>query len=309
MNELVPVDGRWQTLKSLALKSVRSPHSIRAYDSALEDFKAWHEGTAEKAPLFSKAAVNAYRSSLEAEGKSSSTINVRLSAIRKLVSEASDNGLIDPQFANGISHIKGVPRRGTRLGNWLNRDQAEQLLNAPDPKTLSGKRDRALLGVLIGCGLRRSEACALTMEHIQQREGRWVIVDLVGKGQRVRSVAMPNWCKSTVDRWTHAAFISSGQVFRPLNKAGRITGSRFEGEKAIWRCVQKHAVAIGIPELAPHDLRRTYSKLAYAGRAALDQIQLSLGHASIQTTERYLGTQQDLSDAPCDHLGLRIQAA
>lgn len=57
--------------------------------------------------------------------------------------------------------------------------------------------------------------------------------------------------------------------------------------------------------IAPHDLRRTFAKLAHQGRAALEQIQISLGHASIQTTERYLGVEQDLLDAPCDHLGIR----
>lgn len=67
-----------------------------------------------------------------------------------------------------------------------------------------------------------------------------------------------------------------------------------------------HGAAIGVPKLAPHDLRRTFAKLAHKGSAALEQIQLSLGHASIQTTERYLGVRQDLADAPCDHLGLKI---
>jgi integrase/recombinase XerD len=308
MNELIPFDDRWQTLKSLALKSVRSLHSIRAYDTALEDFRAWHEGTEEKAPLFSKAAVNAYRASLEAEGKSSSTINQRLSAIRKLVSEAADNGLIDPQFANGISHIKGVPRHGTRLGNWLNRDQAEQLLNAPDSNTLAGKRDRALLAVLIGCGLRRSEACSLTIEHIQQREGRWVIVDLMGKGNRVRSVAMQDWTKARIDHWTEAAGIHTGYVFRPVDQMDQVAGERIESSTSLWNWVKRYGALIGVPELAPHDLRRTTAKLARRGGAGLEQIQISLGHASIQTTERYLGTHQDLVDAPCDHLGLEVAA-
>ena len=63
---------------------------------------------------------------------------------------------------------------------------------------------------------------------------------------------------------------------------------------------------IGVADIAPHDLRRTFAKLAHKGRAALEQIQLSLGHASIQTTERYLGVRQDLADAPCDRLGLKL---
>ena len=72
---------------------------------------------------------------------------------------------------------------------------------------------------------------------------------------------------------------------------------------ASWRST---GIAVDVPQLAPHDLRTTFAKLAHKGRAALEQIQLSLGHASIQTTERYLGVQQDLTDAPCDHLGLRL---
>jgi integrase len=70
--------------------------------------------------------------------------------------------------------------------------------------------------------------------------------------------------------------------------------------------VVKYGAKIGVPKLAPHDLRRTFAKLAHKGQAALEQIQLSLGHASIQTTERYLGVSQDLTDAPCDHLGIRL---
>ncbi len=58
--------------------------------------------------------------------------------------------------------------------------------------------------------------------------------------------------------------------------------------------------------IAPHDLRRTFAELAHKGGSPIDQIQLFLGHDSIQTTEKYLGVEQDLTDAPCDHLGLRI---
>jgi integrase len=92
-----------------------------------------------------------------------------------------------PNQPAGIAKVKGASQRGVRMGNWLDRRQAERLINAPDTTILAGRRDRALFSVLIGCGLRRSEAAALTFIHIQQREGRWVIVDLVGKHGRIRS--------------------------------------------------------------------------------------------------------------------------
>lgn len=77
-------------------------------------------------------------------------------------------------------------------------------------------------------------------------------------------------------------------------------------EQALYILVSYYARKLGLGKIAPHDLRRTYAKLAHKGGAGLDQIQLSLGHSSIQTTERYLGIDQDLTDAPCDRLGLRL---
>jgi integrase len=159
--------------------------------------------------------------------------------------------------------------------------------------------------VLVGCGLRRKEATALTHEHIQLRDARWVIVDLTGKGGRVRTVPMPNWAKKAIDTWITAAGIDNGLIFRSINKSGLVNGNSMTA-RSIFEVVRMYGSRIGVPNLAPHDLRRTFAKLAHKGRAALEQIQLSLGHASVTTTERYLGVRQDLTDAPCDHLGLAV---
>ncbi|MBZ5626845.1 MAG: tyrosine-type recombinase/integrase [Acidobacteriia bacterium] len=307
MGELIKFEpDRWDALKRLALEAVRSPHSRRSYSTGLDEWRRWYESAPEpRPPFFSKACVNSFRAALEARGLSSSSTNVRLTAIRRLAAEAVDNGLIAPELAAGIARVKSAARLGTRMGNWLSKQQAEDLIAAPDQSTLTGKRDRAILGVLIGCGLRRSEAAALTLQGIQQREGRWVIIDLLGKHGRVRSVAMPGWVKGLIDVWVEAARIQSGVVFRPVNRGGKLAGDRLQ-PNALWVAVQKYCHVVNIPGLAPHDLRRTYAKLAHKGQAALEQIQISLGHASIATTERYLGVRQDLTDAPCDHLGLRV---
>lgn len=288
----------------LVLDGLTSDHSRRAYGRALTDFLTWHQ--AQGRPMLSKATVQAYKVQLQREGLAPSTINLRLSAVRKLAQEAADNGLMDPVLAQGIARVKGVKTAGVRTGNWLTREQAQALLNAPDTATLKGLRDRAILAVLIGCGLRRSEAAALTVEHVQQREGRWVIVDLVGKGNRVRTVPMPSWSKAALDEWLEAAGITSGRVFRRIHRGGYVNGDRMT-DQAIADVVRVYGRAIGADHLAAHDLRRTFAKLAHKGGAGLDQIQLSLGHASIRTTERYLGVEQDLTDAPCDHLGLRLE--
>ncbi|MEO8130877.1 MAG: site-specific integrase [Bryobacteraceae bacterium] len=78
--------------------------------------------------------------------------------------------------------------------------------------------------------------------------------------------------------------------------------------QSIFETVKQYTAGIGLPDIAPHDLRRTFAKLAHKGKAAMEQIQICLGHASIQTTERYLGIQQDFQDSPVDRLGLKLSA-
>jgi site-specific recombinase XerD len=283
------------------LDAVDSEHTRRAYARALNDFLSWYAMSG--ARELNKPTVQRYAAELRARGVSASSVNQRLSAIRKLAGEAADNGAMNETTANGIARVKGVRAEGTRAGNWLSREQAQTLLDAPDARTLKGLRDRALLAVLIGCGLRRQEAALLTLAHIQAREGRAVLVDLVGKRNKVRSVPMPQFAKRAVDAWTRAAHIAGGRVFRSVNKAGQVGGDSMTAQ-AIRDAVRQYADALGLGTIAPHDLRRTFAKLAHKGGSGLDQIQLSLGHASIKTTEKYLGVAQNLHDAPCDRLGL-----
>lgn len=303
-----PRSGIAQVL-GLVLDGLSSDNSRRAYRHALLDFMGWYERQGR--PGLARATVQRYKAALLESELAASTINQRLCAIRALAREAADNGALDPALAGGIARVRGVSQHGRRTGNWLNKERAQQLLDAPDISTLKGLRDRALLAVLLGCGLRRSEAAALTFVDIQQREGRWVVVDLVGKGNRVRTVPMPSWAKAAIDAWAQQAGIAdgyldrmnTGRVFRSVHRHGALDGESMTAQ-AIADVVKEYAERCGLKGLAAHDLRRTFAKLAHQGGSGLDQIQLSLGHASIRTTERYLGLEQDLHDAPCDRLGL-----
>jgi integrase len=293
----------WVRLKALVLASVSSAHTRRAYAHALDAFHAWY--LPEEHGPFSRMVVQQYRADeLERQRLAPSTINLHLAALRKLAAEAGENGLLAAEAAAGVAKVRGVRQAGVRKGNWLTLDQTQQLLLLPDLSKAKGRRDQALLALLVGCGLRRSELAGLFVEHIQQRDGRWVILDLLGKGQRVRSVPMPSWAKAAVDRWIGPAGISEGRVLRAINKADRIVSDRMTPQ-SIFEAVERYSRALGVA-VAPHDLRRTFAKLAHRGHAPVEQIQLSLGHASLQTTERYLGLEQDLVDAPCDRLGVKI---
>src|SRR5262249_39828035 len=159
----------------------------------------------------------------------------------------------------------------------------------------------------LGCGLRRSEVSALTFTHVQQRDGRWCIVDLVGKHGRIRTTPMPTWVKVAIEAWTSAAAVADVRVFRPVSRADQLLGEIMT-EKVAWQIVKPYAQSIGVAGLAPHDLRRTCAKLCRAAGGELEQIQMLLGHATVQTTERYLGTKQDLVHAPNDAIKLRVTA-
>ncbi|MBN1504710.1 MAG: site-specific integrase, partial [Candidatus Eisenbacteria bacterium] len=176
---LLPLGGvpEGERLVALVLDSVTSPESRRAYGRGLREFLAWLPPRP-----FTRASVQEYRAHLEASGRAPSTINLRLAPIRKLALEASDNGLLDPARAAAIARVKGVRRHGVRLGNWVDAAEAGRLLASPWTGSLRGKRDRAILAVLLGCALRRSELVALRMEDLQEREGRAVFADILGKG-------------------------------------------------------------------------------------------------------------------------------
>jgi integrase len=279
----------------MVLDTVASPNSRRNYAKALDDLFALAAGRPLTPALFME-----YRASMEV--LSPSTTNVRLSAVRKLVAEARRNGYIGVEDAARLAEVPNIRQKGTRLGNWLTREQAKELLAVPDRSTLKGKRDYVILALLVGCALRRQELATLDVEMIQLREGRWVLVDLEGKGRRVRTVAVPVWVKQGINSWMSAAGIEDGRLLRSISKGGKIGDTL--SDWAVWSVVERSAKEIGIERFGAHDLRRTCAKLCRKAGGDLEQIKFLLGHSSIQTTERYLGSEQEIVVAVNDNLGL-----
>jgi len=203
-----------QRLRSMVLDTLPCANSRRNYAKALDDLFAFSAGR----PL-TRALVMEYRASMEA--LAASTINVRLSAIRKLVDEARKNGMLSAEESGHLTDIPNIRQKGTRLGNWLTKEQAKELLAVPDRSTTKGKRDYVILALLVGCALRRQELASLDVETIQLREGRWVLADLEGKGRRVRTVAVPVWVKQGVNAWMSAAGIEEGPLLRSKGSSRR----------------------------------------------------------------------------------------
>jgi site-specific recombinase XerD len=287
--------------KSAVLNSLTSQSSQRTYDHAIREFTEWY--CSEPRLAFNKTVVTRYRISLEQRHYASTTINLRLAAVRRLAYEAADCGLLSADLAAGIRRVKGAKRLGVPVGNWLTADQGKRLLLTADDASLRGKRDYATLAILLGCGLRRAELTALRVEDLQQREDHCVIADLVGKGGHICTIPVPDWVKAGIDVWMRAASITNGTLLRSLNKAGRIWGTGFS-PKVIWGVVKQKAKDCGVPSLAPHDLRRTCARLCHQAGGELEQIQFLLGHVSVQTTERYLGCRQRFCNAVNYRIGL-----
>ena len=151
--------------KSAVLVSLRSPESQRSYRHSIDDFVCWY--CSEPRLSFNKTVVTRYRIHLEDRLLAPGTINVRLAAVRRLAYEAADTGLLSPDLAAGIRRVKGVKKLGTRLGNWLTVEEARTLWQLPNVHTVKGKRDRAILAVLLGCGLRRRELFEPTCKSIR----------------------------------------------------------------------------------------------------------------------------------------------
>src|SRR5271157_4322033 len=204
--------------KTAVLNTLPSVHSRRSYTFAIDRFIAWY--CSEPRLTFNRAVVVRYRSHLEGLSLSAATINSHLSAIRRLADESAESGWLSPELAIGIRRVQGVKRLGRKSGNWLTRNQAQELVNAASNTDLRGWRDGAVLGLLLGCGLRRSEVVGWNLDQLQSREGRWVIVNLVGKGARLRTVPVPSWSKELVDAWLRHSGVTDGKVFRRVLKGG-----------------------------------------------------------------------------------------
>ncbi len=288
--------------KRAVLNSLGSPASRRVYEYAIDQFIAWY--CSEPRLAFNRIVVVRYRMHLESRGLAANTINQQLAAVRRLAHEAADAGLLSPELAAGISRVKGVKQLGFRAGNWLSAEQSSEVLTHACGSTMRAKRDYAMLAMLLGCGFRRSELVGLEVDEIQMRQGHWAVVDLIGKGGHIRTVPIPAWVKTALDQWILAARVTEGRIFRGVARTGKVWGAGIS-QNVVWYVVRSCCGRAGLEHIAPHDLRRTCAKLCHDSGGALEQIQFLLGHASVQTTERYLGCKQNLGHPVNDLFNLK----
>ena len=286
--------------KASVLNTLSSPSSRRNYRFAMEQFITWY--CSEPRLALNRTVVLRFRLHLESLGLAAGAINQRLAAVRRLAYEAADSGLLSPELAAGIRRVKGVKQLGCRAGNWLNRDQARLLLEKSDGGSL---RVRPRRGHDLNLARMRTATSRTGVSEERRRPNPAGTLGNRGsrrKGGRVRTVPMPLWVKSAVDRWMTAATVTDGRIFRAISRHGTTWGKGIS-ENVVWYVVRNCARRVELDHLAPHDLRRTCAKLCHVNGGELEQIQFLLGHASVLTTERYLGCKQNLEEPVNDRFG------
>lgn len=294
-NELAVIDQREQLLHLIT--DGKAPATQVAYRHAILTFIAWAKLTGAG---FDRASVKSYIQALLDQDYAPATINLHLTAIRQLAKELRYSAVIDPNTADSIMQVDGIEHSGRRLGHWLSSEQVAAIKSVPNRKTVRGTQEYLVLALLLGCALRRSEAANLQVEQITSLSDVWIIKDIKGKKGRVRSVPISSWVLHAIMDWQYMSKVVSGPLLRGVSRGGGIltpacAGANGKGPgitpQAIYYIVKKLAKEIDLPDLGPHSLRRTWARAAYKQDSPLDQIKYILGHASIMTTEIYLGLQ------------------
>jgi integrase/recombinase XerD len=280
---IIPQRQDFDAIVKLAIDGLGSESSKRRYTIALDRFLAWYAGNGHR--TLTKSAVQSYKAHLLDLGLAPSTVNLNLSAIRRMATEAADNGLLDEHTAAAVRRVSNVRNETIPAGREVAPGEIAGLMGAcaKDPSA-AGVRDAALVGVLYVTGARRSEVAALELGDYDADTGALTIRH--GKGNKQRVVYVTNGAKQALDDWLTVRGADPGPLFVAINKGGRILAHGITGQ-AIARILRKRADQAGVDEMTPHDLRRTMVGDMLDAGADLATVQKVCGHASPTTTARY----------------------
>jgi integrase/recombinase XerD len=291
----------FESLYGEVVATLANEHTRGMYRKALKDFAEWWRTTGNR-PL-DKSVVLAHIDYLLASAYSEATVNQRLSAIKKAILNAEDRGLLDLATARDILRINGFSKKVSLGGRFLTERQAEALINVPNASSVKGVRDRAVLALLVGCALRSGELVSIQVEEIQKQKGEWFLTNVVGSRGDVRAVVIPDWTRKALDAWLEISGIRGGALLRAVDRLGNVA-ERSISSYSVLPLVAEYGRSIGI-DVKPRDLRRTCAQLCRTEGGELEQIQLLLGHASVETTQHYLGRKRTVASAPNGRLRMK----
>jgi integrase len=256
--------------------------------------------------------LDGFRAWRLAAGDAPNTISARLAAIRTFLSICFRDGILTPDQARAldVTPYRVRQKRDRKpVGRRLTIEEARALRAAVDTGTAKGKRDLAMLELMLFLGLRRDEVATLDLSDFRLDRGRlWLHV--TGKGNKTRRLKLPDNLRQTLQEWLTVACLSldeEGPCFRSVTRGDRVTTKPVD-PGTIGRLVAQYghlagiAPATGSNRLSPHDLRRTAARNAYDNGAPLLLVQAMLGHANLETTAHYIGAFDEDEKTAADYV-------
>jgi integrase/recombinase XerC len=266
-------------LDHLSIVRRASPHTVRSYSSDVMQFLEFAREA--ESGTFDYPLLRRFLAHLQRRGCARSSVARKLASLRAFFGFLVRKGVIETDPTAGVV----APRQDKKLPKFLREDQVEALLQAPDPSSATGLRDRAILETLYAAGLRVSELVALNAADIDGSDE----IRTIGKGSKERIVLIGRAAREAV-----AEYLAGG---RPVlaSKAGRAPealflnyrGTRLSA-RSVGRIVDRCVAAVSDSlKISPHSLRHTFATHLLAGGADLRVVQELLGHASAATTQIY----------------------
>ncbi|REE06553.1 site-specific recombinase XerD [Paraburkholderia sp. BL27I4N3] len=286
----VPPEAEW-------FANLDNPRTRRAYQVDLRDFMNFTAITRpEDFRIVTRAHVLAWRTVLEVRALSGATIRRKLAALSSLFEYLCEKNAVDFNPVKGAKRPKVDSNDGKTPA--LGDHQARALLDAPDPATLKGKRDRALLSVLLYHGLRREELCQLKVRDIHPRRGV-PHLRIHGKGNKLRYLPLHPGSAERIHAYLEVAGHGETPLAPLFQPARRKTHAALTAD-GVYKIVLAYAAAakIKVQGFGVHSLRATAATNALEHEADIARVQEWLGHANIATTRIYDRRKSRPEDSP-----------
>ncbi len=269
---------------TVVLNGLKSQHSKDSYHKNAKLFNQW---LVEENRAITIDSVTAYIAYLESQNAKPATINNRLATIRAIVKVAKRKKLIASDEAEGIMEIKGRKTQANENAVWLEKEEIQQLLSKLSAGgTNKDKRDACLLALGVATGLRRDELLNLTWNQVQSGR-KTFLTNVKTKGSKKRKIIVQRWAIKYLDEWGEVTGRVGSLFVGFMSRKGERFTDKPINRVAFSKIVTRLGKLIN-RKLAPHDLRRTHAAMMYDAGKTIREIQHSLGHASIMTTEKYL---------------------
>jgi site-specific recombinase XerD len=279
-----------------------NPRTRRAYQIDLQEFMTFTGIVRpEEFRLVTRSMILAWRSALEARDVSGATVRRKLAALSSLFEYLCERNAVDTNPVKGVKRPKVETYEGKTPA--ISDAQARALLDAPDPLTLKGKRDRAILSVFLFHGLRREELCSLRVKDMVERRGVKHLM-VRGKGGKTRYLPLHVNSIERVEEYVTLAGhgdMRDSALFLPMkNPRGKNTNSALTADGVYKHVVKSYGAQIGLTmeRFAPHALRATAATNALEHEADIAKVQEWLGHANIATTRIYDRRKSRPEDSP-----------